>query len=132
MGFGHREVLDRSLPPDLLHREALPYDAAFLAAKCFLAYRRAGGTKTSPLPDFYIGAHAAVAGYRLLTRDARATPLFPGAHHSDPEHPVAGLTPKGVRLPRAQTARRAPEPGSNSAVRWPSGCHDARSWCARW
>ncbi len=71
VGFAHREMLDRSLPPDLLHREPLPYDAAFLAGKCFLAYRRAGGTKTSPLPDFYIGAHAAVAGYRLLTRDTR-------------------------------------------------------------
>ncbi|HEV2089086.1 MAG TPA: type II toxin-antitoxin system VapC family toxin, partial [Cryptosporangiaceae bacterium] len=71
VGFRQREVLDRSLPTDLLHREALPYDAAVLAGKCFLAYRRSGGTKTSPLPDFYIGAHAAVAGYRLLTRDAR-------------------------------------------------------------
>lgn len=71
IGFVHREVLDHSLPADLLQREPLPYDAAFLAGKCFLAYRRAGGTKTSPLPDFYIGAHAAVAGYRLLTRDTR-------------------------------------------------------------
>jgi predicted nucleic acid-binding protein len=47
----------------------VPYEAAFLAGKSFLAYRRRGGTKRSPLPDFFIGAHAAVAGYRLMTRD---------------------------------------------------------------
>ncbi|MBI2199292.1 MAG: ABC transporter substrate-binding protein [Candidatus Rokubacteria bacterium] len=51
--------------------EALPWEAAFLAAKCFLKYRRAGGRKRSPLPDFYVGAHAAVRGLPLLTRDAR-------------------------------------------------------------
>jgi hypothetical protein len=55
----------------MIEREALPFEAAFLAGKCFLAYRRRGGAKLSPLPDFFIGAHAAVAGYRLLTRDAR-------------------------------------------------------------
>ena len=56
----------------------LPYEAAFLAGKCFLEYRRGGGEKGSPLPDFYIGAHAAVAGYRLLTRDAsRYRTYFP-------------------------------------------------------
>ena len=47
------------------------WEAAFLAGKCFAQYRRSGGTKRSPLPDFYIGAHAAVAGMTLLTRDAR-------------------------------------------------------------
>jgi len=58
--------------------EDLPYEAAFLAGKCFLEYRRHGGTKRSTLPDFYIGAHAAVAGYRLLTRDAtRYRTYFP-------------------------------------------------------
>jgi hypothetical protein len=54
----------------MFDREAIPYEAAFLAGKSFLAYRRHGGAKRSPLPDFFIGAHAAVAGYRLLTRDA--------------------------------------------------------------
>ncbi len=49
---------------------AVPYEAAFLAGKSFLRYRQGGGAKRSSLPDFYIGAHAAVAGYRLLTRDA--------------------------------------------------------------
>jgi predicted nucleic acid-binding protein len=52
-------------------RESIPYEAAFLAGKCFPAYRRRGGTKQSPLPDLFIGAHAAIAGYRLITRDAR-------------------------------------------------------------
>lgn len=46
-------------------------DAAFLAGKAFMTYRTRGGTKLSPLPDFYIGAHAAVAGHDLLTRDSR-------------------------------------------------------------
>jgi len=41
-----------------------------LAAKCFIRYRQAGGARRSPLPDFYIGAHAAVGGLLLLTRDA--------------------------------------------------------------
>ncbi len=71
VGFERIEDLDRALPPALYRREALPYEAGFLAGKCFLEYRRRGGQKTSPLPDFYIGAHAAIAGYRLLTRDAR-------------------------------------------------------------
>lgn len=62
----------------MFDREAIPYEAAFLAGKCYLAYRRQGGTRNSPLPDFFIGAHAAVAGYRLLTRDAaRYRTYFP-------------------------------------------------------
>ena len=52
-------------------RSPLPWEAAFLAGKCFEKYRRRGGLKRSPLADFYIGAHAAVAGMTLLTRDAR-------------------------------------------------------------
>ena len=79
IGFRTIEDLEDALPTDLYRREDLPYEAAFLAGKCFLRYRRAGGTKKrSPLPDFYIGAHAAVAGYRLLTRDAgRYRTFFP-------------------------------------------------------
>ena len=66
------------MPKAMLDREAIPYEAAFLAGKCFLVYRQRGGTKRSPLPDFFIGAHAAVAGYRLLTRDAaRYRSYFP-------------------------------------------------------
>ena len=78
VGFPTIEELEEALPVDLFRREPLPYEAGFLAGKCFLEYRRGGGMKRSPLPDFYIGAHAAVAGYRLLTRDAaRYRAYFP-------------------------------------------------------
>ena len=52
-------------------RDPLPWAGGFLAGKAFLVYRRRGGAKTSPLPDFYIGAHAAIGGFTLLTRDPR-------------------------------------------------------------
>jgi predicted nucleic acid-binding protein len=71
MGFATIEQLDAALSPLEIEREPLPYPAGFLAGRAFLEYRRRGGSRTSPLPDYYIGAHAAVAGYRLLTRDAR-------------------------------------------------------------
>lgn len=70
-GFDAIEELDAALPADEIIRETLPYQAGFLAAKAFLAYRKRGGERRSPLPDFYIGAHAAVLGYRLLTRDEK-------------------------------------------------------------
>jgi predicted nucleic acid-binding protein len=65
------EEMDQALPSDHFRRDDIPYAAAFLAGKVFLEYRRGGGLRRAPLPDFYIGAHAAVAGFRLLTRDAR-------------------------------------------------------------
>ena len=72
------EELEAVVPTDVFRRDSLPYEAALLAGKCFRTYRRRGGTRTSPLPDFYIGAHAAVCGYRLLTRDAaRYQSYFP-------------------------------------------------------
>jgi predicted nucleic acid-binding protein len=71
IGFERIEELDEVLPADSFRRDPLPWEAAFLAGKCFLEYRRRGGSRRSPLPDFYIGAHAAVAGLSLLTRDAR-------------------------------------------------------------
>lgn len=52
-------------------REPLPYEAGYLAGKAFLAYRRRGGVRRSPMPDFYVGAHAVVGRMKLLTRDAR-------------------------------------------------------------
>ena len=70
-GFDRVEDLDESVPASQFTREPLPYSAGFVAGKAFLAYRRRGGARRSPLPDFYIGAHAAVADYVLLTRDAR-------------------------------------------------------------
>lgn len=69
--YPRREELDFALSPVMVRREALPWEAAFLAGKSFVAYRRRGGTRRSPLPDFYIGAHAAVRGFTLLTRDAQ-------------------------------------------------------------
>lgn len=71
VGFECVEDLDEAFPSSQFVREPLPYPAGFLAGKAFLAYRRNGGTRPTPLPDFYIGAHAAVAGYRLLTRDVQ-------------------------------------------------------------
>jgi predicted nucleic acid-binding protein len=77
-GFDTIEGLDEALPVSDFPRLSLPYPAGFLASKAFLAYRKRGGAKTSPLPDFYIGAHAAVSGHRLLTRDsARYRTYFP-------------------------------------------------------
>ena len=70
--------LEESLPENVIHRLDLPWEAAFLAGKAYLAYRRAGGQRTSPLPDFYIGAHAQVSGLTLVTRDAtRYRTYFP-------------------------------------------------------
>ncbi len=71
IGFRRIEDLEQAIPPAAFRREPLPYAAAFLAGKVFLQYRRRGGSRPSPLPDFYIGAHAAIAGYRILTRDTR-------------------------------------------------------------
>ena len=70
IGFRDVETLEAALPP-AFRREPIPWDAAFLAGKSFLTYRRRGGVRRAPLPDFFIGAHAAVQGHRLLTRDAR-------------------------------------------------------------
>jgi predicted nucleic acid-binding protein len=76
--YSRIEDLDLALPKAIFDREPIPYEAAFLAGKSFLTYRQRGGTRQSPLPDFLIGAHAAVAGYQLLTRDAgRYRTYFP-------------------------------------------------------
>lgn len=70
-GFAGMDDLDCHLGVEVFRRLPLPYEAGFVAGKAFVEYRRRGGLRTSPLPDFYIGAHAAVAGLRLLTRDSR-------------------------------------------------------------
>jgi predicted nucleic acid-binding protein len=78
VGFARIEELEEALPHDAFTRRTLPWEAAFLAGKCFLRYRRAGGSRRSPLPDFFIGAHAAVERLTLLTRDAaRYRSYFP-------------------------------------------------------
>ena len=78
IGFDRVEEVESALPREVFVRSPLPWDAAFLAGKCFQTYKRRGGQKRSPLPDFYIGAHAAIAGLSLLTRDpARYRTYFP-------------------------------------------------------
>jgi predicted nucleic acid-binding protein len=84
--FATIEELDDTLSPEDFQRLALPYEAGFLAARCFLLYRRRGGQKRAPLPDFYIGAHAATEGLALLTRDAaRYRTYFPSVQLIAPE-----------------------------------------------
>jgi predicted nucleic acid-binding protein len=76
--FERIEELEEALPSDVFRRDPLPWEAGFLAGKCFLRYRRQGGVRRSPLPDFYVGAHAAVRRASLLTRDAaRYRAYFP-------------------------------------------------------
>jgi len=70
--------LERALRGWTLQRLALPYEAAFLAGRAFVRYRREGGGRRSPLPDFYIGAHAEIHQLKLMTRDAaRYRTYFP-------------------------------------------------------
>ena len=71
VGYIRMEEFEQALPPTFIERRPLPWEAAFLAGKCFERYRRLGGTRTAPLPDFFIGAHAAVEDLTLLTRDPR-------------------------------------------------------------
>ena len=76
--FDSQAALDRWLRPALFRRLPLPYEAGFSASRAFLAYRERGGTRTSPLPDFYIGAHADTERLPLVTRDAaRYRTYFP-------------------------------------------------------
>jgi len=78
VGIAHIEEMEELLPRDYFRRLPLPWEAAFLAGKAFLRYRRNSGSRRSPLPDFFIGAHAAVTGMRLLTRDpTRYATYFP-------------------------------------------------------
>ncbi len=84
--YSRVEVLERELPADDFQREHTPWPAAFLAGKAFVEYKRRGGAKRSPLPDFFIGAHAAVAGLCLLTRDpSRYRTYFPTVELIAPE-----------------------------------------------
>ncbi len=72
------EALEDALPSRDYRREPLPWAAAFLAGKVFVDYRQNKGTRSTTLPDFFIGAHAAVAEFDLLTRDVgRYRTYFP-------------------------------------------------------
>jgi hypothetical protein len=71
MGFTRESDLDRTLSEAGIRRLPLPFAAAWSASRAFASYRKRGGPRTAPLPDFFIGAHALVEGLTLLTRDAR-------------------------------------------------------------
>ena len=93
-GFATMSDLDRYLGAEMFRRLALPYEAGFVAGRAFVEYRRRGGVRTSPLPDFYIGAHAAVSGFSLLTRDARRYgSYFPKVRLISPDGGMAELRP---------------------------------------
>lgn len=78
IGFARIEELDAIVEEASLAIEDIPREALFLAGEAFLRYRRGSGTKRSVLPDFYIGAHAAVMQWTLLTRNvARYRTYFP-------------------------------------------------------
>jgi predicted nucleic acid-binding protein len=86
VAFDCIEDVERLLPTKVFVREDLPWEAAFLAGKAFLEYRRRGGVRTTTLPDFFIGAHAAVRGYALLSRDrGRFATCFPTLELISPE-----------------------------------------------
>ena len=71
IAFTDAGILDKGLKQLGIQRADLPYPAGFLAGKAFMKYRQRGGMKQSPLPDFYIGAHAQTEGLKLLTRDPK-------------------------------------------------------------
>ena len=79
LSFSTLEALNRVIATMQLSLREIPLPALFLAGKAFAQYRRRGGGRAQVLPDFFIGAHAAVAGWPLLTRDAsRFRTYFPG------------------------------------------------------
>lgn len=89
LAFASPEDLDRYLGASLVQRLPLPYAAAFSAGRAFVRYRQSGGQRHSPLPDFYIGAHAEADGLALLTRDAaRYRTYFPTIKLIAPKDPA--------------------------------------------
>ena len=86
MAFARIEELEEVLKEGGLIVESIPHEALFLAGKAFLTYRRRRGAKTNVLPDFLIGAHAAVSGLTILTRDVgRYRSYFPTVTLVTPE-----------------------------------------------
>jgi predicted nucleic acid-binding protein len=86
VGYPTPEECEWALQVQGIERVPIPWPAAFLAGRAFAAYKQRGGTKLAPLPDFFIGAHAAVTGHRLLTRDAgRYRTYFPTVELIAPE-----------------------------------------------
>ncbi len=71
VGFSTIEECEYALEVQGIERVPIPWPASFLAGRAFVEYRRRGGARRSPLPDFFIGAHAAVSNLSLLTRDPK-------------------------------------------------------------
>jgi len=94
VGYESIESLDDALPASDFKREALPFAAGFLAGKAFLVYRQRGGARSSPIADFYVGAHAATKRYRLLTRDpSRYRTYFPSVELIAPDSSPSSARP---------------------------------------
>jgi hypothetical protein len=86
VGFQRIEELEKAIAKCGFQIIQIPKEALFLAGKTFVRYRKRKGSKTSPLPDFFIGAHAAVDGLKLLTRDvSRITSYFPKVKFISPK-----------------------------------------------
>ena len=87
IGYKQIEELEQALPHSIFKRAPIPWEAAFLAGKIFLRYRKAGGKRELPLPDFFIGAHATIESFALLTRDTkRFSTYFPAIKLISPQH----------------------------------------------
>lgn len=71
VSYSSLETMESALTESRIVRFSLPWEAAFLAGRCFVDYKQRGGQRRSPMPDFYIGAHALISGMPLLTRDAQ-------------------------------------------------------------
>ena len=96
IGFGTIEEMESLLSPELFEYRPIPREAAFLAGKSFLKYRRLGGKKSQPLPDFFIGAHASIESLPLITRDARRfRTYFPQLELISPENGGRGSGREG-------------------------------------
>ena len=87
MGFKKIEELESAIGVLNLKVLEMPREALFLAGKVFLKYRKNMGTKISPLPDFFIGAHASVSQFQLITRDLnKYKTYFPQVKLIHPEY----------------------------------------------
>lgn len=88
--YSDRDSVEALLPVSDFHRESLPWTAAFAAGVAFRIYRLAGGGRERVLPDFLIGAHAAIRGHKILTRDPKGyRSYFPDLDIISPDtHPL--------------------------------------------
>ena len=87
IGFKRIEEVEKAVSECGLKMASIPREALFLAGKVYVRYRKGKGKKVAPLPDFFIGAHAAVEGLELVTRDVRRIKTyFPGVKIIAPYH----------------------------------------------